>query len=91
MIWDKGVLCQFYTNKHMYRKYGDLWSCFFAKIHFTDDLDMERGCWEWTGALNPEGYGKLRMLGVDWLSHRLSYTHHKGAIPPDKLCSAHVS
>ena len=86
MIWDKNCLYTDYPiGSSMSKKYLCLWNCFFSKINFTNTLDMMEGCWEWTGALNANGYGKIRMLQKDWLAHRLSYTHHEGAIPCDKI------
>jgi len=34
---------------------------------------LEDGCWEWLGATNNKGYGKLRKRGKDWLAHRYVY------------------
>lgn len=33
----------------------------------------ETGCWEWTGSLNGEGYGRLSLYGKAKLAHRVSY------------------
>jgi HNH endonuclease len=52
----------------------------------------ETGCWEWIGLLSKNGYGRHRVGPGHPLvaAHRLSYEHHKGAIPDgmqvDHLC-----
>lgn len=38
-------------------------------------------CIEWVGAKNTLGYGKLGVLGVDWLAHRLAYLLRYGSVP----------
>lgn len=41
------------------------------------------GCWEWKGALMPNGYGKHR-IGPghpERAAHRISYEHYQGKIP----------
>jgi DNA-binding XRE family transcriptional regulator len=41
----------------------------------------ESGCWIWTAAKNPEGYGRIAVRGKMLLSHRFSYILHFGNIP----------
>ena len=41
----------------------------------------ETGCWEWTGYIEPNGYGRVFIQGKRWRIHRWSYTHHCGPIP----------
>lgn len=43
------------------------------------------GCWLWTGGINQDGYGKLRILGRTTLAHRLSYALNVGALVPGLL------
>jgi hypothetical protein len=45
----------------------------------------ETGCWEWTGALNNKGYGKLCVNGKQIFAHRASYALHVGPIPPGSV------
>lgn len=55
----------------------------------------ETGCWEWTGARSPQGYGMINVKRNDgrWIpttAHRVAYELHVAAIPPglelDHLC-----
>lgn len=39
------------------------------------------GCWLWTGAMQPKGYGTVKVDGRVWLAHRAVYTAHVGPIP----------
>jgi hypothetical protein len=51
----------------------------------------ESGCWQWTAARNNNGYGFFRIggrAGKAHLAHRVSFTIHKGQIPPG-LCVCH--
>ncbi|MEU5094917.1 HNH endonuclease signature motif containing protein [Streptomyces sp. NPDC020996] len=40
-------------------------------------------CIVWTGTRNAHGYGRLRVNGVQYYAHRLSYEIHVGPIPGD--------
>lgn len=40
------------------------------------------GCWEWQGTMFSQGYGALSVRGKNRYAHRVSYTLHKGPIPP---------
>lgn len=48
---------------------------FWAKVEKTD------GCWMWTGANVPRGYGKMTAGGRLVYAHRWSYERFKGDIP----------
>ena len=54
---------------------------FLNKVNVTDE------CWEWTGAKNNKGYGKLSRSvdgkRRDLLAHRYSYELHHGPVPDD--------
>ncbi|MGW2484952.1 HNH endonuclease signature motif containing protein [Streptomyces sp. NPDC001571] len=53
-------------------------------------LETPAGCWQWTGYLTPNGYGRLSVGGVQQYAHRLAYETFLGPIPPglviDHLC-----
>jgi hypothetical protein len=39
------------------------------------------GCWLWTAAWNPQGYGQFTMPKRPQLAHRMAWTFYKGEIP----------
>lgn len=41
----------------------------------------DSGCWIWTGAISPNGYGSIRIKQKTHSTHRVSYQVHKGEIP----------
>lgn len=41
------------------------------------------GCFLWTGAVDPHGYGAITVNGITAKAHRLSYEFNYGAIPSD--------
>lgn len=45
-------------------------------------------CWEWTGAKDRKGYGRIWVNGKKILSHRMSYIIQYGKINPD-MCVIH--
>jgi hypothetical protein len=49
---------------------------FLAKITV-----LPSGCWEWTGALSSDEYGRFKLDGKCVQTHRLAYEHWRGAIP----------
>jgi hypothetical protein len=51
-------------------------SRFLTKIHKSDD-----GCWIWTAALFPTGYGAFRFDGKTGYAHRYSYEQFVAPIP----------
>lgn len=62
---------------------------FFRKMR----LNPETECWEWTGAISHDGYGKLGLRGkrAGWqYAHRIAYRLFVGPIPEnldiDHLC-----
>jgi hypothetical protein len=55
----------------------ELESAFFARTRRTDT-----GCLEWTGGVNRNGYGQVRIGGKLYLCHRVSFEWHYGPISP---------
>ena len=48
---------------------------FWAKVNKAD------GCWAWTGARHPHGYGLIKTMSGMSRAHRVSYELSKGEIP----------
>jgi len=57
-----------------------------ARIQVNEDT----GCWEWTGELNRNGYGRIWVKGKRLMAHRVTYEHFIGLIEEglvlDHLC-----
>lgn len=58
---------------------------------FLDRLtDAPGGCWHWTGSLDRDGYGRMRVDGRRQYVHRIAYEALRGRIPDgleiDHLC-----
>ena len=52
------------------------------KKRFTDKaIESASGCYEWTGALNPNGYGKVKISGRAMDAHVASWRISNGGIP----------
>jgi hypothetical protein len=45
------------------------------------EIDESTQCWNWTGAINANGYGNFFLDGKYIAAHRASYQIHKGPIP----------
>jgi hypothetical protein len=45
------------------------------------ELDEETGCWNWTGAKTPDGYGNLKRGGKSIAAHRYAFEKLVGPIP----------
>ena len=54
---------------------------FWMKVVKSDD---PAGCWIWTAAKQPRGYGLFAYKGVVKLAHRISYEWEYGPIPDGK-------
>lgn len=50
-------------------------------IQWKSILDLESGCWIWTGALDRKGYGAIFYKGRSQGAHRVSYQEYIGDIP----------
>lgn len=58
---------------------------FYAKVR----VNVETGCWEWTGHTNAKGYGQVRIAQRGHLAHRVSFAWHNGAIPDGAVVLHH--
>ena len=54
--------------------------------HYTNKSG--RGCWEWVGLKDKDGYGSLKVEGRMTKAHRLSWGFYKGVIPKN-MCVCH--
>lgn len=48
---------------------------------FWSKVDMKDDCWNWTGSLSKQGYGRFGINGRVNLAHRVAWTLYKGEIP----------
>jgi HNH endonuclease/CENP-B N-terminal DNA-binding domain len=75
-----------YCSRECYyisRKQTPIHERFWPKVEKHDE------CWEWIGAKKNNGYGFLRIPGLngkplDWGAHRISWSLHFGEIPKEK-------
>ena len=56
---------------------------FWVKVEKTD------GCWIWTAAKHPHGYGKFVVNNTVYPAHRISWELHNGEIPEGQ-CVMHI-
>jgi len=54
---------------------------------YTNVRDREH-CWNWTGYIQPNGYGEVSVHSKQMGAHRLSWIIHYGKIP-DSFCVCH--
>lgn len=50
---------------------------------------LDNGCWQWTGAPNSHGYGRMRIRNKSLTAHRISYLLFVGALK-DGLVIDHI-
>ena len=62
---------------------GSLELVVFLSKAETNNLDT-RGCWEWQGPINSNGYGRYCVENGHKLAHRYSFKQFYGAIPDGK-------
>lgn len=59
-----------------------------AELRFVAKVDKTEGCWMWTGATSPLGYGNISIGGHSVAAHRLSWVITHGEIPKG-MCVCH--
>lgn len=52
------------------------------------NIDIDTGCWIWSGVVSGNGYGKLRINGRQVSAHRVAYQEFIGPIPRG-MCVCH--
>jgi hypothetical protein len=45
---------------------------YIDRFHSRYVINSDTQCWEWTGFLNRDGYGQIKVKGHSYLAHRLS-------------------
>lgn len=59
-------------------------------MRFVKHIVDTGGCWLWTGALQPDGYPRLKVNGQSISAHRWAYEYFWGPVPEgmqvDHLC-----
>ena len=56
------------------------WGGMTPAVRLWAKVDKSGECWEWTGAVDRKGYGRIHSFG-DTRTHRLSWELHYGPIP----------
>jgi hypothetical protein len=51
--------------------------------NFWARLDRSGGCWLWTGAKDPKGYGVLKVASRSWKAHRYAWLLSRGREPQE--------
>jgi hypothetical protein len=67
-----------YRRQNPVQKIGLLPLVRFEKLYAADP---STGCWLWLGAVNKDGYGKIKVDRKHLTAHRWSWVLHKGPIP----------
>lgn len=75
------------TPNHHPREGGVKWAS-LAERFWQNVVKQEIGCWLWTGAKIPRGYGTIGFKNKNILAHRLAYELQYGVIPTG-LCVCH--
>lgn len=61
---------------------------FTLERRFWRRVEFGNGCWNWTGARTPVGYGTFHRNGANLYTHRVSYEMCIGTVP-NGLCVLH--
>lgn len=71
--------------KKRYREAGSVKYCCLECFVKGKTKISNVGCWEWQGIKNREGYGKTKVNGKHFATHRLSWMIYRGEIPKGLL------
>ena len=84
----KGMCAMHYRRAKLY---GDPTKTVLKQLHgaslqerFDHYVDKSSDCWEWTGSRDPNGYGRLNIVDMPVLAHRISWKLHRHEITPDQ-------
>jgi hypothetical protein len=79
------------THYKRFRLYGDPLILRQKQLHgvslaerWWHYVEKGRGCWEWQGSRDNNGYGRLNVDGVPMLAHRLGWSLLRGEITPEQ-------
>lgn len=85
---DRPAVTRGFCNNHYrrFRKYGDPLAGKPTPLAFPENLlarmePQPNGCIHYTGALDKDGYGQLKIRGKQVKAHRAAYEHFVGPIP----------
>ena len=79
-----------YVDRHRDRGYAPGTPTRFLKGHNRRKnglpfcINQETGCWEWSRAKQPSGYGEIRLANQTFYAHRVMYQLFRGKIPKGK-------
>lgn len=60
-----------------------------TKVYPRLERDDDTGCWNWTGALGKDGYGRVLRRPKHYLVHRVIFEDYEGPIP-DGMQTDHI-
>lgn len=83
--WNKGKTGYMGANRTSFKK-GD--NVIPLEIRFWEKVNKTDNCWNWTGAINNKGYGRINIDGKSQLAHRVSFEIANGKID-DKMKVLH--
>lgn len=62
---------------------------FDEAVRFWSKVDITDGCWEWTGAKDERGYGRLMVMTPEGrrprFAHRIGFLETVGSLPDEEL------
>jgi len=70
-LLDASTASRYTMARPTYRITPDVIAAVIEQLRDKSKHDVETGCIEFTGALTPKGYGKIRIKGLWYLTHRI--------------------